>query len=60
MRAALILAENTKRAADQAKNRNALGAVNGAPGSVSTGNGVDPTNLRGLLEAQFSGNAGRV
>lgn len=60
IRAALQLAENTRRAAEQAKNRNALLSVNGAPGAVSTGGGVDPANLRGLLEAQFNGGAGRV
>jgi hypothetical protein len=56
----LQLAENTRRAAEQAKNRNALASINGAPGAVHTGGGVDPANLRGLLEAQFAGNSGRV
>ena len=60
IRAAMQMAENTRRAAEQAKNRNALLSVNGAPGAVSTGGGVDPANLRGLLEAQFNGGAGRV
>ena len=60
VRAALQLAENTRRAAEQVKNRNAMLSVNGAPGADSTGSGVDPNNLRGLLEAQFNGGAGRV
>jgi hypothetical protein len=60
VRSALILADNARRAQEQAKNRNALLSVNGAPGAVHTGGGVDPANLRGLLEAGFAGNAGRV
>jgi hypothetical protein len=60
VRTALQLAENTRRAAEQQKNRNALGAVSGAPGSISTGGGADASNLRGFPEAQFAGSAGRV
>jgi hypothetical protein len=60
VRAALILADNTRRAAEQAKNRNALAAVSGAPGAVASVAGVDPANLRQLLETQFAGSAGRV
>jgi hypothetical protein len=37
VRAALQLAENAKRAAEQAKNRNALLSVNGAPGAGDQG-----------------------
>lgn len=61
VRAALQAAESLKKAADQAKNRNALAAVNGAPGAVSTGGpAVDPTNLRALIESQFAVGSGRV
>jgi hypothetical protein len=61
IRASLQMAESTRRAAGQAKNRNALLSVNGAPRAVATGSpGVDPTNLRSLIESQFAGNSGRV
>lgn len=61
VRASMQLAESTRRMADQAKNRNALGAVNGAPGAVSTGApAVDPTNMRALIEAGFTGDSRRV
>ena len=40
-----MLAEHTRRVQEQAKNRNALGTVSGAPGAVATGGGADPTNL---------------
>jgi len=61
IRAALQMAENARRVQEQGKNRNAMLSVNGAPGAVATGGpSVDPTNLRGLLEAQFAGNSGRV
>jgi hypothetical protein len=61
VRAALQMAENARRVQDQAKNRNAMLTVNGAPGAVATGGpSLDPANLRGLLEAQFAGNSGRV
>jgi hypothetical protein len=60
IRSALQLAENAKRVAAQAKNRNALGAVNGGPGAVGVAPGIDPRNLRSLLESQFEGTAGRV
>lgn len=60
VRASLQMAENARRAQEQAKNRNALASVNGAPGAVHTGSGSDPSNLRGFLEAQFASNAGRV
>lgn len=55
IRASLQLAENTQRVAGQAKNRNALASVNGAPGAVATGSALpDASNLRGFLEAQFA------
>jgi hypothetical protein len=61
VRAALQLAENTRRAQDQSRNRNALLSVNGAPGAVNgVGPAVDATNMRALIESQFSGSAGRV
>jgi hypothetical protein len=55
IRASMQLAENTRRVTDQAKNRNALASVNGAPGAVATGApAVDPGNLRSFIEAQFA------
>jgi hypothetical protein len=61
VRAALQMAENARRVQEQGKNRNAMLAVNGAPGAVGVdGPHVDPTNLRALLESQFAGNSGRV
>lgn len=62
IRASMQLAESTKRVADQAKNRNALGAVQGAPGAIATGSALpDPSNMRGFIEAQFApGGARRV
>jgi hypothetical protein len=62
VRAALQQAENLRRAQDQGKNRNALAAVNGAPGSVAAAStaGTDPSKLREFLEAQFASPGGRV
>lgn len=61
IRAALQMAENAKKVVDQAKNRNALATVNGAPGAISTSApAVDPTNMRALIESQFSSDARRV
>ena len=55
IRAAMQLADSTRRVESQAKNRNALASVNGAPGAVTTGSALpDASNLRGFLEAQFA------
>jgi hypothetical protein len=61
IRATLQMAENARRVQEQGKNRNALLSVNGAPGAVNgVGPSADPANLRGFLESQFTGTAGRV
>jgi len=55
IRASMQLAESTRRVESQAKNRNALGSVNGAPGGVATGSALpDPGNMRSFIEAQFA------
>lgn len=63
VRASIQLAENAKRVAEQAKNRNALASVNGAPGAVASGGkstGREAENMRSFIEAQFEGTSGRV
>jgi len=55
IRASMQLADSTKRVESQAKNRNALATVNGAPGGVSTGSALpDAGNMRAFIEAQFA------
>jgi hypothetical protein len=62
VRVALQQAADIARAASQSKNRNALAAVNGAPGAVAVTPtaGADPSKLREFLEAQFTSPGGRV
>ena len=62
IRQALQVAENTRRAQDQGKNRNAMLSVNGGPGAVAPAStaGADPSKLREFLEAQFTSPGGRV
>jgi hypothetical protein len=59
IRASMQLADSTKRVESQAKNRNALATVNGAPGAVATGSALpDAGNMRQFIAAQFEPGGG--
>ena len=60
VRTAMQQAENLKRVAEQAKNRNALATVNGAPGGAVTPAASDAKDLRSFIASQFESGGGRV
>lgn len=61
VRVAMQQAENIRRAGEQEKNRVAANStVTGAPGAVGVTPGVDPKNMRAMIESQFKDTSGRV